>query len=453
MRSKQTGTGERECRQEAGSSDLKEAEEAIARGAPWTVANLLELSSASPKRDFVLGKALVKCVEANWGDKVGAAVRARDYLAPLLFCNDPEWPREERREEVLELLVRVAQHVDPDLAKAIAGEPALEGRWNSEDVLKAFYFGGARTGQSWGERAFAEKAALKSRLAPTRAFIEDDFFIEFLKNYSSFTPLLASAKPESLGGGYFASFGGYCCVIDPGHHFLDNFFAQGLFVGDVDCIFVTHFHDDHFSDLPALLSLLHQRYQSDASTQVSLFADSQTLHMFRPIIKASPYITQCKIISPNSAGWNSLNDHVSFRGLPTEHRVLGRGRSGVGLAFRIRRARVSYLVITGDTGWEDRLGSVYRQFRDESTTLVAHLSTVTCEDVKAVFDSRGQHFYRNHLGVHGVCKAIEAVQPRTVVLSEVGEELKDVIQMLADIISRVYNVRCTVCRIGHQEFL
>ena len=66
-----------------------------------------------------------------------------------------------------------------------------------------------------------------------------------------------------MGGGYFLALGDYGCVIDPGHHFLENFYKPPRTLADIDCVIVTHFHDDHYSNLPALLSLLYQRWKRD----------------------------------------------------------------------------------------------------------------------------------------------------------------------------------------------
>jgi ribonuclease BN (tRNA processing enzyme) len=391
-------------------------------------------------------------------DAAECATRARDLLGPLLFGDDSHEFDDERRNEILSLLARAAGRGDPALADLLEGQRVAMGTHRAEDVLRAFYFGGAGTGRSHGERAFAAKRELADSLRRGRTFINEDFFIEFLKHYSSFSPLLTSADPESLGGGYFAALGGSGCVVDPGHHFLDNFFARGRSVHDVDCILVTHFHDDHFADLPALLSLLHQRHERErregsAPSQVRLLADEQTLRMFRPIIDSSEYIARPRRLSPNATPWYSLNAAVSVRALPAKHKVWRKRRGAVGLAFRMRRARPAYLIITSDTGWDERVEAAYRRFRGKDVTLVAHLSSASRDEVAVAFSRQPDASSKDHLCVHGVCKAIEAVRPKAVVLSEVGEELRDVVHPLADIIARVYGIECDVCLLGLQRHL
>lgn len=440
--------GQRGHGTQAKATDLQAAQEEIKSKKPRLAMNRLEPLARCPERDFLLAKALVKCVCQAREDPDSLAARAKDLLAPLLFPDEHQEAPSDRRAEIVRLLVEAAKWSDPHLADLIKGEAdPPKGSRKARDVLRAFYFQGAQPGQSMGERAFSAKDALRRALRPQRTFLEEDFFIEFLKSYSSYGPLLPSLSREGTGGGYFAALGGTGCVIDPGHHFLDNFFHEGRSVRDVDCIFVTHFHDDHFADLPALLSLLHHWHEEGRSYGVRLFADGQTMRMFEPIIRASRYIKDRKQLKPGRT-WKELNDCVSFRALPTRHDVWGTMESGVGLAFRIQRSHTSYLLITGDTGWDDAVEAAYAEFRGHDTTLVAHLSSVAREDVMAALDSGGQHFYGSHLCVHGVCRAIEVVRPRRVILSEVGQELNDVVDALAKIIGHVYGIDCYVCRVG-----
>ncbi len=433
----------------ANATDLQAAAEAIDRGKPRSAVECLEPLASSAQRDFLLARALLKCVSETRRDPDGLAARARDLLVPLLFRDAWVEPAAKRRDDIVHLLIEGAKWSDPDLADLMKGEaePPKDSR-KARDVLRAFYFQGAGSGQSMGERALRAKEELERRLRPVRTFLPQDFFIEFLKSYSSYGPLLASLSGESSGGGYFAALGGTGCVIDPGHQFLHNFLQQGRSVADVDCIFVTHFHDDHFADLPALLSLLHHWHQQDPACTVRLFADRQTVDMFRPIIDTSPYIGLCRPLTARRTAWQKLNDCVSFRALPTKHRVWRATRSGVGLVFRIQRAHTSHLLITGDTGWDDAVEAAYRAFRGQDTTLVAHLSSVARGEAMAALDPRGEHFYENHLCVHGVCRAIEVVRPRQVILSEIGQELNDVVDALAKTITHVYGIDCDVCRVG-----
>ena len=401
-------------------------------------------------------KALLSLASTSPRRRAGAAKRARDLLAPLLFATDDcsVALREARRAEIIDLLAQAAGRCDPGLASLMAGTPAPRATSRSARVLQAFYFTNLGSkAPSLGDTAASALCRLKRSLRRERTFGADDFLIEFLKRYSSYTPILPAARTESVGGGYFLALGGTGCVVDPGHNFLDNFFRQRRSVADIDCVFVTHCHDDHWADLPALLSLLNHRWRGNPAAKLSLFVDPQTFEMFRPIITHSNYITEDAVLGPASTEWTKLNDRAQFRALPTKHEVLGENGRGVGLAFKLKDRPVSQLVITGDTGWDDLVKNAYKELRGKPTTLVAHLSSLAHEEVLGAFYPRGDHFYAKHLGVHGVCKAIEAVQPKEVVLSEVGEELGEVVGELAHTIERVYDVRCSVCHIGLKRFL
>jgi glyoxylase-like metal-dependent hydrolase (beta-lactamase superfamily II) len=61
---------------------------------------------------------------------------------------------------------------------------------------------------------------------------------------------MKSKRIHAVGGGYFLTLGGYGCVIDPGHHFLDNFFGKNHSIDDVNAIILTHFHNYHYGFVP-----------------------------------------------------------------------------------------------------------------------------------------------------------------------------------------------------------
>jgi ribonuclease BN (tRNA processing enzyme)/tetratricopeptide (TPR) repeat protein len=78
-----------------------------------------------------------------------------------------------------------------------------------------------------------------------------------LQKWNSFTPILSDDTSPSKGGGYFLSIGYTGVVFDPGFDFIQNFRNAGLSFNNIDCIFITHAHNDHTADLESLLSLLH----------------------------------------------------------------------------------------------------------------------------------------------------------------------------------------------------
>jgi ribonuclease BN (tRNA processing enzyme) len=334
-------------------------------------------------------------------------------------------------------------------AKQTDGERAVS-------LLKKFYGLGSAKRHSLGSRAFDALSKLGRRLTHTRTIRGADNFIQFLKTYSSYTPLLIkSSAPEKFGGGYFAALGGIGCVIDPGHHFLDNFLRARRSIYDIDCIIVTHFHDDHYADLPALLSLLHQRFNDDRKKRkIELLLDKKTYSVLRFGIGKSNYVRRIrKLRSGPGRPMRLTGPHmppVFLKALPTKHKVL-RQHSGVGLAFDIR-ARNACLLITGDTAWAPEIGRAYRTFRPRRPVLVAHISTVYRREMPDALRTERECFHPNHLCVHGLCKAIEATDARCVILSEIGQELDAVVKKLALLIKNTYGRECEVGWKGHEYY-
>ena len=362
---------------------------------------------------------------------VGAFFREEVSLSPALRCR------------FLDLLCTSAQieELDLELADLILGrDPVRLTPGAAPSMLKAFYFAGACDGLTPGERAVTARRYLEGRLRSKTTLVAEAYTLQFAKAYSSNTPLQDLAGDNAVGGGYFLALGGYGCVIDPGHNFLENFYKLPRTLADIDCIIVTHFHDDHYANLPALLSLLYQRWKRNGR-QVRLLLDTQTHAVFQPMINPnSPESVASKdsdVLDPASARQFALPGDVVLRPLPTQHEVFNR-HTGVGLHFEIP-PRNMHLVITGDTGWTTDLARVYGQFRNLGVTLVAHVSSARPEEelVGTLTTSRDM-FYGQHLCIHGLCKLIEVVRPHRLILSEIGEELKEVTGDLQRMIHRYY---------------
>lgn len=328
--------------------------------------------------------------------------------------------------------------------------PGRDHRNDPDAVVRRFYFEGAADGHSAGRVALSAKATLDDALRRPGTLSDSDFFIEFDKWLSSYTPLVSSAVRSKLGGGYFAGFGGYGCVIDPGHHFLDNFFNGRRSIHDVNGIVITHFHDDHYADLPALLSLLHQRAKQQrrdgmVASPVDLFFDVRTFEMFGALINSTIFSGQRRKLVSASRETIRLTKVATLQPIRTFHEVL-KENSGVGLVFdvELETVRPVRLVVTGDTGWRDEMEALYRSLRHPRCILVAHVSTVAPEEAMGVLFDDDPGFYANHLGVRGVCRAIAALQPARVVLSEIGEELQETVGELAEMIEDFFPCSCSV---------
>ena len=203
-----------------------------------------------------------------------AARKACQLLILRVLAGDYTKDSQPNRIEVLTVLRDAAHVADKELEQLLTCEldelgSVLLQHLSSATVgiLKAFYLGDSLSGSSLAEKVKKEQKSLQNSIRLERAIDPEDYYFQVLKDYSSYTPLLTSPQTGHLGGGYFLAIGGYGCVIDPGHHFIDNFSMAQHSISDINCIIVTHFHDDHYADLPALLSLLFQRSRHDIATK------------------------------------------------------------------------------------------------------------------------------------------------------------------------------------------
>lgn len=399
---------------------------------------------ASIDRDMGLAEALLGS---------GGAPEAYRILV-VRFLVDGHTVSRESRGRMVELL-RLAAHIgDPELESLLDGRPA-EPTANKESVLKAFYF---RCPQGSDSLTLWERVSDAHRnidIRRDRTITAQGYTIEFAKTFSSATPLMDLSPDRAAGGGYFLNLGGFGCVIDPGYGFLNNFYALKHTLYDIDCIIVTHFHDDHYADLPALLSLLYLRKPAAGGAAVRLFLDCETYRRFRPIIdfstrsrrgakttRAASYIQDATVLRRRGQKPIRLAEAIELRAFPTKHDVFGKN-TGVGLEFTLHD-RHKHVVITGDTGWTPAFSPLPNRVPGYDVVLVAHVSSARRQEASETLAGGQEWFYSKHLCVHGVCKVIEAVHPQTVILSEIGQELEGVVNELAALLATVYGVRVQV---------
>jgi phosphoribosyl 1,2-cyclic phosphodiesterase len=371
----------------------------------------------------------------------------------------PEPPDAKR--EILETLRIAADIVRPELARILAGRDPMHDPPTSDiDIVISYYLAGILSqAGSVGERVLRKKRELEP-VPNGGGLLPFHWYIEFLKSYSSVSPLFPYKGQRNEGGGYFLALGRRGCVIDPGHHFLDNFLSAGHAIDDIDAIVVTHHHDDHFADFVPLLSLLSRRSKSNRRRPIRLFLDRLTADCFASMIRRKKFIKECVVLEPQENQAFCICRGVSLTPLPTAHDVFGK-RSGVGLCIDIhvgkRRLRI---VITGDTAWNPIIAASYRLLSHHANcVLVAHVSTAWEDELTSLFVPRQSkrkrrskptikpRYYPKHLAVHGLCSVIEILRPSRVVLSEIGEEL-DVppngLDYLCSLIAAHYGIACLV---------
>ncbi len=359
--------------------------------------------------------------------------------------------------DTLRIIECVARSKDASVSSILSGEKYYAKTVDPTiDILTAFYLRGVLRGQvPPGILALRNKSDIDVHgIRCGRATIpsENERYIRFLKHFSSFTPIMKNKDRKRLGGGYLFKLGHYNLVVDPGHHFLDNFFKENFRVGEINGILVTHFHDDHYADLPSLLSLLFHQRKSYGTHEVDLFTDKTTAKMFGPLIGSAPHIGRHVILIPDAEDDIEINANLHLKPIPTYHEILGEGDTGIGFYLRLGpQDKTDTILVTGDTRWDDRLVPLYMTARTHSRSLIliVHISSVYPGEIPNHFaDTLNVRFYEKHLCIYGMCKSIEACQPDVVVLSEIGEELTVVLDDICQLVEGVYGVPCVIGQLG-----
>lgn len=88
---------------------------------------------------------------------------------------------------------------------------------------------------------------------------ECEFDLEIMKRWNSFTPLVVN---NSKGGGYFIRYNGRGIVVDPGYNFIENFKSLGHKFHEIDCVFISHSHDDHTAEVERIINVLYKYNKS-----------------------------------------------------------------------------------------------------------------------------------------------------------------------------------------------
>ena len=357
------------------------------------------------------------------------------------------------------LFRRAAEGSDKTLAKVLEDSENVTGEDVVSSVIKSFYFSNnTENNCTLYQEVQKREKKLEVRSRQVGSIRPLECHMDFLKNFSSSTHLTDDSE-ESLGGGYFLVVNGFGCVIDPGYNFLTNFFKRYK-IADINAIIVTHCHDDHNADMPALLSLLYR--QSNKEKKVQLYLDNKTFTKYKDLIESSGYIQKpCRPVAASFDEWSvdgdyiELSSDIRMQTIPAQHRLVpdDKSNSAFGLHFVLHNiGQDCHLVISGDTAWKpDLMGKIYSCFSQFSPVLVAHISTACEREALGVIGLDDGGYHSNHLGVRGVVEMIHACSPSKVILSEVGEELGTVINNLANLIRKGFKIPCYVGMLKDQE--
>jgi len=103
-----------------------------------------------------------------------------------------------------------------------------------------------------------------------------------------------------------------------------------------------------------------------------------------------------------------------------------------------------HLVISGDTAWTSGIARVYQDLAHLNPILVAHVSSARKQEATGILRLAGGGHYDKHLCIWGTAEMINTCKPSKVILSEIGEELKEVIHELAERMEAAFGIPCLV---------
>ncbi|OQX22355.1 MAG: hypothetical protein BWK75_00960 [Candidatus Altiarchaeales archaeon A3] len=296
---------------------------------------------------------------------------------------------------------------------------------------------------------------LKNFVSAKKTITKDKNFIVVLRRWNSYTPALSSDIERRKGGGYFLSWDGRGIVIDPGFNFIENFFANGFNISDIDAIFISHSHLDHTSDFESLMTLLFERNDNlpqEEKKQIDLFLNFSSLNKFANLLSLDKSaVRKIYIIQPGIIADLSIQYGFILSPTKAKHRELWGDEYSVGLIFDLIDAddkkKKFKLGMTIDTGYTNDIGA---QFKD-CDILIAHIGSIKEKE----FDlnlNLNERLYKNHLGLIGTTKIIKDASPRLAVISEFGEELGslriDISKAIEGVIKDRRSKRCIPGDIG-----
>ena len=289
---------------------------------------------------------------------------------------------------------------------------------------------------------------------------KEESYIEILRRWNSFTPIIADNYRISKGGGYFIKISGKGIVIDPGFNFIDNFKATNHVFKEIDVILISHAHNDHTADLESILTLLHkynENRKKDASDKIKLEL-AKTINKDIDSISNEEVDAKLKITFTyktveiyltagvfmkysglfNLHETSNYNIHIIESGISqkilnkikievisAKHNDILSDRHSVGFIIHFNE---SVIIYTGDTGWdriiENQYINISKKLKAKKILLIAHLGGFKEYEENFFPNQDYSFFYKNHLGRLGLIKINEIMKPYICLISEFGEELK-----------------------------
>jgi len=307
----------------------------------------------------------------------------------------------------------------------------IEKSEREEDVLLKIFesFGDANEREKFFNEIEENQTKLNEFIQISESKDKTKNLLYILRRFNSYTPLISSYSNISKGGGYFLTCDNKGIVIDPGFNFIENFFNNNLKVADIDKIIITHAHNDHTVDLESIITLIFLFNKKLGKTiskdelkvkrkKVDLYFNAGTFKKYAGWLSLKrEEINNFYILNPNDE--IKITENLSLKVTKAKHDEIMDKEYCVGLIFHYKN---NSIIFTSDTEWDESIGDQYRNI----PLLIPHIGTISRKEADYLSGKPlNECFYPNHLGLIGVTKMIDAVNPDLTILSEFGEEIKD----------------------------
>ncbi len=207
-------------------------------------------------------------------------------------------------------------------------------------------------------------------------------------------------------GGIFSPLNSACAVINK-HILIDipngslkAMRKNGIVVTDIDTIFLTHLHGDHYFDIPFLLL---EKYKDDKN-ELKIIGPEETLEKIKSLTELAFPSTAKKIfktikIEYIKATENVTVDHIAVSSLPMKHDNM----EAYGYILKDKDMKIGF---TGDTALCDSVNRILNE----------------CS--KAVVDCTFEVGTKTHLGVNEILMLLKKYPNTTIIPTHMGKKEK-----------------------------
>lgn len=314
-----------------------------------------------------------------------------------------------------------------------------------------------------GERAaetYEEKNTLEDSYISKKRSLPKAPFIITNKHWNSWTPAKPStggegAKSKSRGGGCLISDGVHFVAVDPGFGFLDLVYENfGITAYDLDAVVISHDHPDHSAALPELLALRFV-YADKTNSTLRMYLNPSSHYLFERLL------SYYSVLLDNESWKNPISSNsileigdIQIKSMAMCHKeifdfVSDEVKDSIGsseaLGFNVKidsegTAPVQ-IILPGDTSFpnpEDvySLKELAKFYKGTSCfgeavrpdIAVLHIGSlekgwIECQVGANDCPSTIRYGKGKHLGLNGLIRFLNVVQPKVIAVSEYGEEL------------------------------